>query len=176
MHVLRMTDHVGLLRLERVWHGKVGTKTVRTCIPYSLPDLEVEAGKKSRSASLDSRSRCPGRYREQANQAFFPGTLFSPGQKRELVHAERRKQAAVAEARLQCVHEEGWSLRWPGPDSATVIERIKLQLAIPLNLCDLHLDLSSDWRGWFVSCLIRSGRQHFLDVSVHRKRLGLPIC
>jgi hypothetical protein len=152
---------------------------LRPCGPVSRTHCQIwrsRLEKKSRSASLDSRSRCPGRYREQANQAFFPGTLFSPGQKRELVHAERRKQAAVAEARLQCVHEEGWSLRWPGPDSATVIERIKLQLGIPLNLCDLHLDLSSDWRGWFVSCLIRSGRQHFLDVSVHRKRLGLPIC
>jgi hypothetical protein len=36
MHATRMTDHVGLLRLERLWHGKVGTKTVRSVDLYPI--------------------------------------------------------------------------------------------------------------------------------------------
>jgi hypothetical protein len=112
------------------------------------------------SASLDNRPRCPGRYKELANQAFFSGTLFGLGQKKELVHAKRRKQAAVAEASCTVSREEGWPLWWPagGLDSVVKIKRIKLQLGIPLNLCDLHLDLSSDRRGWFISCSTCGGR------------------
>jgi hypothetical protein len=146
----------------------------RTCIPYSPPRLEVEAGKNLAALAWITDLVAQVATRNWQTKRFSP-VRYSVWDRRKSLFTRRggSKRQLRRRAALCRVKKGG---RCGGLHSVVKIKRIKLQLGIPLNLCDLHLDLSLDWRGWFVSCSIHGGRQHFLVVSVHRKRLGLAIC